>query len=543
MAANAFNKAPATNAFVAPSFLGAMQDPGFWKSIGRNASSVGNRAALMLAGAPADMANLPVMLKRAVLGQKQTRPVFGSEHLMELAEKHLGSIVTTGNPTADLVGDLATGALTMAPQQTAALAQRAAATGAKNLAAPTTLRSEAGVIKTPGGNWLSPRPEGVDGGLVTEAPEFYLKQSRSRSNTDPLLDTWIDKQLTRYVKNDMGTQNDPVRALAERGILHIGPDALAVPIGYGKDLRPGQTAPAVSDLAKRWDYTVDQHLPTESAGGLLRKTFDRDLRPAARLEHNAWLAKVPPDTPVHLAHKPYNIGFTHLIDELRNATNPASGLPAHLQLKPESLAQVSVPQAVERVAKINAWRAANKADTNKALANNEATFLHKDYPEQGLSWRQLRQPEGATNQASLQAALKYEGDTMGHCVGGYCSSVAAGDQQIFSLRDAKGEPHVTIEVEPIPNGMPSILQIKGKGNGAPAAKYLPAVQDFIRSGDWLSVGDIRNAGMMGPKDLQKAGITPAGARLLRDVLPRFYTRSEFDIAVEGLKATPNAFNK
>jgi len=48
----------------------------------------------------------------------------------------------------------------------------------------------------------------------------------------------------------------------------------------------------------------------------------------------------------------------------------------------------------------------------------------------------------------LEKQLKYEGDTMGHCVGGYCPDVLEGKSRIFSLRDAKGEPHVTVEVGP-----------------------------------------------------------------------------------------------
>ena len=40
-----------------------------------------------------------------------------------------------------------------------------------------------------------------------------------------------------------------------------------------------------------------------------------------------------------------------------------------------------------------------------------------------------------------------------------------------------------------------ILQIKGKGNGAPAEKYLPFVQDFVKSGNWSDVQDLRNAGL------------------------------------------------
>jgi hypothetical protein len=141
---------------------------------------------------------------------------------------------------------------------------------------------------------------------------------------------------------------------------------------------------------------------------------------------------------------------------------------------------------------------------------------------------------------------------MGHCVGGYCSDVMEGRSRIFSLRDAKGQPHVTIETEPgraapvdklsaplmeqqypelyaarqayakqpygplrggggfadwVERNQPdlavqhpdlftrpdSITQIKGKQNRAPNEEYLPFVQDFVKSGQWGNVGDIENA--------------------------------------------------
>jgi hypothetical protein len=149
---------------------------------------------------------------------------------------------------------------------------------------------------------------------------------------------------------------------------------------------------------------------------------------------------------------------------------------------------------------------------------------------------------------ALEDALKYEGETMGHCVGGYCPDVASGQSRIYSLRDKKGQPHVTIEVRPSTqsamspsefyqqkdapesmlrkineaeaagylddigslddfvraspeyneylNSLPQeIVQIKGKANRAPKEEYLPAVQDFIRSGKWANVGDAQNAGL------------------------------------------------
>lgn len=43
--------------------------------------------------------------------------------------------------------------------------------------------------------------------------------------------------------------------------------------------------------------------------------------------------------------------------------------------------------------------------------------------------------------------LQYEGDEMGHCVGGYSHQVGEGQTIIYSLRDPKGNPHVTMEIE------------------------------------------------------------------------------------------------
>jgi hypothetical protein len=137
----------------------------------------------------------------------------------------------------------------------------------------------------------------------------------------------------------------------------------------------------------------------------------------------------------------------------------------------------------------------------------------------------------------LADALKYEGETMGHCVGGYCPDVVAGKTRIYSLRDAKGQPHVTIEVRPgeslqglaayqarYPEGnIPSeIVQIKGKGNRKPNEEYLPFVQDFVRSGQWSDVGDIQNTGMRAKSsvfsDQELARLQEAGAADIPHIL-------------------------
>lgn len=155
------------------------------------------------------------------------------------------------------------------------------------------------------------------------------------------------------------------------------------------------------------------------------------------------------------------------------------------------------------------------------------------------------------HRSDLEAGLNAEGEAMGHCVGGYCDEVANNGTSIYSLRDAKNNPQVTVETRPskpapwdplgwvsnygkkngpseqaladlgIENyrihgadynaiaahpeyqaykaqniGAPeSIEQIKGKQNAAPVDKYLPYVQDFVKNGQWGRVGDFRNTGL------------------------------------------------
>jgi hypothetical protein len=350
-----------------------------------------------------------------------------------------------------------------------------------------------------------------------------------------------------------------------------------------------------SEAARAWEDSSDMAIAPWTSGEI-SKTW-----PLETVEQNPWLAKVDPGSKVYEPRRAAveGLGFDHLIDELRNATRADSDLPANLRWKPEDLKKVTVPQAVERVAKINEWRAAQKAEADAAKARNPATFTFKEYPEKGMQWVELATPsklpekftvsenrgrfnvvDSATgnplllgrgqtltsfktpeeavsayykqNPNVLEEALKYEGEVMGHCVGGYCPDVLEGRSRIYSLRDKKGEPHVTIEVQPnnadrnsayidflrddrrnqggaftewlqkkvdadpsfqkmealsvanmfrAENGLPpievitpppKIVQIKGKGNKAPKEEYLPMVQDFVRSGNWSRVGDLHN---------------------------------------------------
>ena len=385
---------------------------------------------------------------------------------------------------------------------------------------------------------------------------------------------WLERALTKYYKNEFGSPDDPLRSLAERG-LH-----------YEPDMTP-----------EKWKATVDSYLGEDKIGDITVPTmlFDKDAYPGvgdtftteARMAM-PWLAKLP------VTDKLYSIqsgglDLNHFTDEFYNALNPeTSGLPMDLAVRPESLGRMTFPQAAERVGLINQFRA--KEMERAALSNldSPAVQTFKEYTENnpmGLRWTELKAPEltpeslpegwryedgyyvspkgdylqshpnESAAERDLRTALQYEGDTMGHCVGGYCPDVMEGRSRIFSLRDAKGEPHVTIETRPggerkalneIPrdaldeitadamaetnavtgpmgismddprwtrtyqtnlglkqrewvadNPLPDeIVQIKGKQNLAPKDTYLPFVQDFVKSQNWTNIGDMQNTGLV-----------------------------------------------
>jgi len=187
---------------------------------------------------------------------------------------------------------------------------------------------------------------------------------------DQALNTWIDKQLTNYIKNDMATPGDPIRALAERGITY----AEMAPLNtYLSDVlgrrRESVGFPAKgfgqSEAAQRWEAAADEAIHNAPARERLNTTISASEK---NLLENPWLAKVPPETMTYgaYANSGQQLGFDHIVDELRNATDLASSLPPNLRLKSSSLPQLSVPQAVERVSQINAWRAAEAIKAEKA---------------------------------------------------------------------------------------------------------------------------------------------------------------------------------
>jgi len=492
------------------------------------------RAVAAVFGGPVD---LTAMVMKP-FGYDVEKPVLGSEWIGQKMQ-NAGLVSEARDPMLEFMASLLVpgGGIEAVP----ALASKGMA----------MLPAAMGVIKAKGGNWLTGSVEDVLRplqralGVEREGVETFSGMTdRAVENAKRTfaIDDWVAGPLTKYVKTRMASPDDELRKLADQGVLHFAPDEPGSfnSLLYGRRQELGQKpmGEATSDLGMSWEGLSDNAIGIHKGGNEYGDAFAISIDPR-NLD---------------------KLGFRHLTDELSNALNPESGLPRALQLSPDQMKNLSVEKAVRRVADINKWRADNLAEANKVIANNAATLSHKEYQtvpghgggqpnEKGLKWMELKH-QG--DDKPFQDAVKYEGDTMGHSVGGYASegtyglgglqAARDGKVQLYTLRDKAGKPHVTIEVgepksaqywnkqdvplavwerfrndarpyvlqkylqENEPDlylklaekkgvGKLSITQIKGAKNSAPKDEYVPFIQDFIRNGNFSDVGDLANAQM------------------------------------------------
>lgn len=424
-----------------------------------------------------------------------------------------------------------------------------------------------------------------------ESPELvpqYERQLQSAIEARPL-NNWIKGPLTKYVKRDLATEGDPIRKLLEldQPVSHMNLQDLLANAGEPWIAKAAlnnrfahgfpREGTAKSGYARGWEDTSDAMLTSNDAGLIKKDSYITDDHPMKA----DWVKALPDDARIYdfaNDEAPDWLGLSHLRDELWNAVRQDSDLPENLRLKPEDFQQLGIEKAVRHVSDINNWRANKKAAASQEMLSGPGVKLLREYPEnnpKGLRWVELNDAQSPeefeqsishlgpkewdqavsqyreNRRAALQKQLKYEGDTMGHCVGGYCDDVASGRSRIFSLRDAKGEPHVTIETRPeakveadntswalnhllskedlqplydaaskeglstadpafwehVSKGVAThpkwlayqaaepahtLVQAKGKQNKAPNAEYTPFVQDFLRqspAGKWGEIGE------------------------------------------------------
>ena len=276
------------------------------------------------------------------------------------------------------------------------------------------------------------------------------------------LNNFVDKKIVPYIKNNMATPHDPVRELADRGVSHMPLYQQPTVTGdtYARRERAGlpKEGFARTPLGQQWEHKADESVIGKSAGMHVKQGESPDAFDTTRwnLQRNPWLKDVPPETTVYQmgsSDRITNLGFDHVMDELRNAISPNSGLPDNLRLKPEALDKVTLPQAIERVSKINDWRAAEAAKAEKAgmlenlnaaprldVPNAQLSFVEKP----GMKWVDI--PE-TTDKKGLDLCTTI-GKQGGWCTQGedLASAYGSGKNRLTALLDAEGRPHAQAKV-------------------------------------------------------------------------------------------------
>jgi hypothetical protein len=380
-------------------------------------------------------------------------------------------------------------------------------------------------VKPKGGNWQPPQgsrdsvtmsvnpikrnPEVMSGDLINQAagedlwskmvdlgpgvynsPTPWLKENRP-DVLDKLygeerlaLNKWLDTKLEKYIRNEMGTPDDPIRLAHEQGYSHIPGDAaeelgawlpndvvkMRREAGYPEegfaakkhaDAGYPENMEANTRKAELWENISDMEITSKPAGYFQEKlhvaeNFPRivgeDKATIRMMEQNPWLGKLDRRTPVYKIDNPMdlneNLGFNHMADEIQNMLDPESGLPAALRLTPQQLDKVSMKQMVEKVDAVNKWRSeeAAKAELGDMMGNLTAT-PRMQIPdtqlsfvkEPGMTWIDIP----ATVDESAMKLCTTIGRQAGWCTQGegLAKRYGSGDNRLTTLIDAEGRPH------------------------------------------------------------------------------------------------------
>lgn len=385
----------------------------------------------------------------------------------------------------------------------------------------------AGIIKPKGGNWLN---KSVD--------DFM---GRQYSNSD--IDKWVKTAIPKYIRNEMGTEGDRVRALAEQGITHSPPRAniaddafVNLPELLSKRSKAGFPEPrGISQAARGWESVSDEAITSEKASQQSERT----------LREEPWLSKLPPDETVYGVQEwPNSLGFNHVVDVLQNKL--ADGT-----LRPESLSRMAFHDAVRMTHAANqeAEALSRKMEDEGFAGNLQLPVIH-EYPS-GHSWRKLP----STNTPEGLKKVQEVG-----CAGGWCTQGKAaalkygGDSELHVLIDSTGRPHVqnAYQQEVNHSGTPGIrrlAEMKPFGNSWESQRVkewmeknpeyrnelIPMMQDYVRKGAFDEHADLANAGlfelplqtMQALRALQRAGHDVSHA-LTAQGDPRVVTAQERD---------------
>jgi hypothetical protein len=299
------------------------------------------------------------------------------------------------------------------------------------------------------------------------AHRYFVPADELDSFKDPnavALNQWVDTKVRKYLRNQAGTEADPILKTIESGVEHnfqpsMGDTKYSV---RNKRLQVGkpETGIANTELGKEFEYKIDSMFEPKSSKDI-KEILNSPMEfadPATAKRRKASLLRVEQDLPIsdekdldalmlinQIPDKNvYTLSGTNITERL-GLNHVSDVLMEDLQtgkLRPEQLNQMSIEKAIRRAAEYDAEKTKAMAKANASSV--EGMPIPKAYDD-GYKWVELKHD---TDPKRTEKALKSEGEMMGHCVGGYCPNVESGEIKIFSLRGPDGKSHVTIEARP-----------------------------------------------------------------------------------------------
>ena len=323
------------------------------------------------------------------------------------------------------------------------------------------------IIKDPGG-MLVGGEKALDDELIAmkknEAIDTY--DGYDKDPNAVALNNWIDTKVRKYIRNQAGTEADPILKTIESGVEHnfqptMGDTKYSV---RNKRLQVGKPEAGIAktELGKEFEYKIDSMFDpksSEEVKAILNdplpfadpNTAERFRASKLRTEHDLPIQNEKDVEALRLLNEIpdkniYTLSGTNITDRL-GLNHVSDVLMEDLQtgrLRPEQLNQMSIEKAIRRTAEYDAQKA---REMQKAHATSIEGFPVPKAYEDKYKWVELKHE---TDPKKTAEALKSEGQMMGHCVGGgdYCYDVEHGTAKIFSLRGPDGKSHVTIEARP-----------------------------------------------------------------------------------------------
>lgn len=173
---------------------------------------------------------------------------------------------------------------------------------------------------------------------------------------------------------------------------------------------------------------------------------------------------------VEMGLRPVFLDMNPLYEPLASIRDWASQLLLHSPRIYSAILRkkVSFAQMIEHAARWHA-AAAKRAERlrDRGIERDDVgapTVLALDGEFQGWRWVWLKSDD----------ARDAEGRVMGHCVGDGFYDSMGGTQAVFSLRDTKNQPHVTVELDGL-----ELEQAQCRGNTSPPEHYQPLIDRLV----------------------------------------------------------------